>query len=88
LGVVSGLLEINNWLCLLLVHVQFHGLVSTCAVSWVSKKHVFLSFVEVECRKTTKGACETVWLRDILRDFMLEQAKTTMCFCDNQVLIN
>ena len=31
-----------------------------------------------------KGVCETVWLRKILGDLMLEQTKPTVLFYDNK----
>ncbi|XP_059076574.1 secreted RxLR effector protein 161-like [Cryptomeria japonica] len=52
----------------------------TSVVTWSSKKQriVALSSTEAEYRGTVKAACETVWLRRMLSDMQMPQAKSSL----------
>ena len=55
------------------------------AISQASKKQpiVSLSTVEVEYVTATAAACQTIWMRRMLRDLRHDQEGTTIIFCDN-----
>ena len=59
------------------------------AISWASKKKpiVALSTAEAEYVAATAAACQTVWLRRVLRDLCHEQEKGTTIYCDNSLAI-
>eukprot|EP00253_Pinus_taeda_P029848 PITA_29848 len=59
------------------------------AISWASKKKsiVALSTAEAEYVAATTAACQTVWMRRMLRSLSQEQAKATVIFCDNSSAI-
>jgi len=59
------------------------------AVSWASVKQsiVTLSSTEAEYVATTTTACQTVWMRRILKELLHEQREPTHIFCDNKSAI-
>eukprot|EP00253_Pinus_taeda_P009234 PITA_09234 len=59
------------------------------AISWASKKQpvVSLSTAKAEYVVVTVAACQTVWLRRVLRDLCHEQEKGTTIYCDNSSAI-
>eukprot|EP00253_Pinus_taeda_P025045 PITA_25045 len=59
------------------------------AISWASKKQsiVALSTAEAEYVAATAAACQSVWMRRMLRSLGQEQAKATVIFCDNSSAI-
>lgn len=59
------------------------------AVSWVSKKQpiVTLSTTEAEFVSAAYGACQAVWLRNILLEIGFQQEEGTVLFCDNSSTI-
>jgi hypothetical protein len=58
-------------------------------VSWASRKQpiVTLSSVEAEYVVATSAACQTVWMRRMLKDLLQEQQEPTRVFCDNDSTI-
>ena len=60
------------------------------AISWISKKQaiVALSSSEAEYVVATASACQAVWLRRLLADFLQEQEGVTVIFCDNKATIS
>ena len=60
------------------------------AFSWSSKKQdiVVLSLSEEEYVVAIASACQTVWLRRLLTDFLQEQEGVTVIFCDNKESIS
>ena len=56
------------------------------AISWSSMKQdiVALSSLEVEYVAATASACQAVWLRRLLVDFLQKQEGVTVIFCDNK----
>ncbi|KAK9675641.1 hypothetical protein RND81_11G020800 [Saponaria officinalis] len=60
------------------------------AISWSSKKQevVALSSSEAEYIVVTAAACQAVWLRRLLRDFLQVQNGATELFCDNKSTIS
>ena len=59
------------------------------AISWASKKQpiVALSTAEAEYVAATTTACQTIWMRRMLRSLCQEQTKGTVIFCDNSSAI-
>lgn len=59
------------------------------AVSWASKKQpiVTLSTTEAEFVSAAYGACQGVWLRNILEEIGCAQGDGTVLFCDNSSTI-
>lgn len=59
------------------------------AVSWASKKQpiVTLSTTEAEFVAAANGACQAVWLRNVLEGTGMEQTESTVMFCDNSSTI-
>lgn len=59
------------------------------AVSWASKKQpiVTLSTTEAEFVAAANGACQAVWLRNVLEEIGFDQGKGTILFCDNSSTI-
>ena len=59
------------------------------AVSWASKKQavVTLSTTETEFVVAANGACQAVWLRNVLKEMGMEQGESTVLFCDNSSTI-
>lgn len=59
------------------------------AVSWASKKQpiVTLSTTEAEYVSAANGACQAVWLRNILKSIGCDQKEATVLFCDNSSTI-
>jgi len=55
-------------------------------VAWASKKKsiVTLSSVKAESVATTTVACQTVWMRRIVTEFLHEQEEPTHIFCDDK----
>ena len=60
------------------------------AISWISKKQaiVALSSLEPEYVVVTASACQAVWLRRLLADFLQEREGVTVIFCDNKAAIS
>lgn len=54
-------------------------------ISWSSKKQstVALSSTEVEYVSLTSAACQAIWLRRLLADFLQVQQEATELYCDN-----
>jgi len=61
----------------------------SAVVSWSCKKQatVATSPAEAEYISAWEAACETVWLRRILQDLEISQAKATSLFTDSQSAI-
>lgn len=59
------------------------------AVAWTSKKQpiVTLSTTEAEFVAAAYGACQGVWLRNILEEIGAKQEEGTTLFCDNSSTI-
>ena len=59
------------------------------SVSLSSKKQLIitLSTIEVELVATTSCACQTIWLKKILKKLHFKQEKLTTIFCDNNSTI-
>lgn len=59
------------------------------AISWASKKQpiVTLSTTEAEFVSAAYGACQAVWLRNILEEVGFDQGESTTLFCDNSSTI-
>ncbi|KAL1218311.1 Retrovirus-related Pol polyprotein from transposon TNT 1-94 [Cardamine amara subsp. amara] len=59
------------------------------AVSWASKKQsiVTLSTTEAEFVAAANGACQAMWLRNILTEVGFDQGSGTTLFCDNSSTI-
>lgn len=58
-------------------------------VSWESKKQpiVTLSTTEAEFVAASNGACQAVWLRNVLAEIGFDQGKGTTLWCDNSSTI-
>lgn len=59
------------------------------AVSWSSKKQpiVTLSTTEAEFVVAANGACQAVWLRNVLDEVGCDQGSGTVLYCDNSSTI-
>ncbi|KAL5844965.1 hypothetical protein ACOSQ4_010923 [Xanthoceras sorbifolium] len=64
-------------------------LLSSAAVSWLSKKQpvVSLSTTEAEFIDVASCACQAVWLKRVLDMLSLNQDQTTAIYCDNSSAI-
>lgn len=58
-------------------------------ITWTSKKQqaVALSSTKVEYWGTIKAKCEVVWLRRMLFEMKMSQARPSPLFCDNQEVL-
>lgn len=67
----------------------YEFLLSGGAVAWAFKKQlvVKLSTTEVDFVTAAFCACQCVWMRRILEELGLEQARSTTIFCDNTSII-
>ena len=59
------------------------------AVSWASKKQpiVTLSTTEAEFVAAAYGACQAVWMRNVIEEIGFKQGEGTILFCDNSSTI-
>lgn len=59
------------------------------AISWVSKKQpiVTLSTTEAEFVSAANGACQAIWLRNLLEEIGFSQTGKTVLLCDNSSTI-
>lgn len=59
------------------------------AISWASRKQpiVTLSTTEAEYVSAAAGACQAVWLRNVLEEIGCKQGERTVLFCDNSSTI-
>lgn len=59
------------------------------AVAWSSKKQpiVTLSTTEAEYVAAVNGACQAIWLRNVLEEMGFKQEGGTILFCDNSSAI-
>lgn len=59
------------------------------AISWASKKQpiVTLSTTEAEFVAAANGACQAVWLRNVLAEVGFDQGNGTVLWCDNSSTI-
>jgi len=59
------------------------------AIAWASKKQpiVTLSTTEAEFVSAAFGACEAIWLRNVLEEIGCRQEEGTLVFCDNSSTI-
>ena len=64
-------------------------LLSSGTISWLSKKQpvVSLSTTEAEFIAAASCACQTVWLKRVLKKLGLNQDKTTIIYCDSSSAI-
>ena len=58
-------------------------------ISWKSKKQqtVSRSSAEAEYRSMAFACCEIIWLKALLKDFMIKTDEPIRLFCDNQSAI-
>ncbi|KAL7585123.1 hypothetical protein Lser_V15G44364 [Lactuca serriola] len=58
-------------------------------ISWKSKKQATISrsSAEAEYRAIASTTCEIIWLRQLLRDFDINNTEATLLFCDNDSAI-
>eukprot|EP00253_Pinus_taeda_P005086 PITA_05086 len=77
--------SVDDWKCT--SGYVFHMVLG--AISWASKKQpiVALSTEEAEYVAATAVACQTIWMRRMLRSLCQEKAKGTVIFCDNSSTI-
>lgn len=59
------------------------------AIAWASKKQpiVTLSTTEAEFVSAAFGACQAIWLRNVLEEIGCRQEEGTLVFCDNSSTI-
>lgn len=62
----------------------------TVANTWSSKKQMIIALfnTEAEYIAATSAACETVWLRRLIKDLNEKQDTTTIIYCDNKSTIS
>lgn len=61
----------------------------TGVVTWTNKKQqaIALSSIEAKYQGTSKATCEAIWLRRMLLDMQMSQARPSPLFCNNQGML-
>ena len=59
-------------------------------ISWKSKKQnvVARSSTEAEYRAMAMATCELIWLKQLLKELQIEEARPMTLICDNQVALH